>query len=369
MRLDVDYSHLWNAVRRMGADAVEVDFNITRKIIAIDPIDVNLKVGKEVDMSMIDTENGLISYEGRQVLLYIQDHGRNVQDALEDGSKGRKFHVAYCRTLEDMHIKGRYERYVATNDLSGSFYITGVHWERGTSIEGTTSLRVCKNCLMKLNYQGYRHDRVKVFSAFDLEIFFDTYSSLFPHLPMRRAGEFDAHYTRDWGEIAARHKTWISFTCENCSVDLTNHGHLLHVHHVDGVKTNNLRPNLKALCADCHRKQPHHGRMHVSHADTQRIAALRRKQNLSEVDSWEKAFSLSDPSVHGVLYHHRSQGDDVPEVGYELVDRRGVVVAQLELAWPSRRRGIAISREDMEAASVAGWDVKSMHDAVEPDPY
>ena len=180
MRLDVDYSHLWNAVRRMGADAVEVDFNITRKIIAIDPIDVNLKVGKEVDMSMIDTENGLISYEGRQVLLYIQDHGRNVQDALEDGSKGRKFHVAYCRTLEDMHIKGRYERYVATNDLSGSFYITGVHWERGTSIEGTTSLRVCKNCLMKLNYQGYRHDRVKVFSAFDLEIFFRHLQLLVP---------------------------------------------------------------------------------------------------------------------------------------------------------------------------------------------
>ena len=369
MRIDVDFSSLWNAVRRMGADSVAVDFDITRKVTAIDPIDVKLEVGEEVDLSVIDTDNGLLSKEGRQVLLYIQDHGRNVQDALEDGSKGRKFHVAYCRTLEEMYDKGRYERYVAINDLSGTFYITGVHWESGTSLDGKTPLNVCKNCLTKLIYQGYRHNRVKVFSEFDLETFFDTYSSFFPRMPMRRAGEFDGQYTRDWGEVAARYKTEVAFTCETCSVDLRGDRDLLHVHHVDGVKTNNLRSNLQALCADCHRKQPDHGRMYVSHTDTQRIAALRRKQNLSGADGWEKAFALADPGVHGVLHHCRNKGDELPEVGYELVDLRGVVVAQLDLAWPSRRRGIAISPRDLEAASAAGWGVRPMHEAVGSDLY
>lgn len=367
MRIDVDFSHLWNAVRHMGADTVEVDFDVTRKITAVDPIDVRLEMGEEVDLSAIDTDDGLLSYEGRQVLLYIQDHGRNVQDALEDGSKGRKFHVAYCRTLEEMHDKGRYERYVATNDLSGTYYITGVHWERGTSVEGNTSLEVCKNCLTKLNCQGYRHNRAKVFSAFDLEAFFDTYSSFFPRMPMRRAGDFDGQYTGDWEDVAKRYKTVVGFTCEKCNVHLRDHGHLLHVHHVDGIKTNNLRSNLKALCADCHRKQPDHGRMHVSHADARLIAALRRKQNLSGADSWERAFTLADPGVHGVLHHSRNQGDEAPEVGYEVMDRRAVVVAQLELAWPSHQRGVAISQEDLEAASAAGWNVKPMHEAVEPD--
>ena len=367
MRLDVDFSQLWNAVRRMGADSIDVDLDITRTITAIDPIDLNLELGAEVDLSEIATGNGLLSCEGRQVLLYIQDHGRDVHDALEDGSKGRKFHVAYCRTLEEMDHKGKYERYVATNHLSGTFHITGVHWENGTSVKGSTSLKVCKNCLTKLNYQGYRHNRAKVFSAFNLETFFDTYSSFFPRMPRRRAGEFDGQYTRDWGDVAARYKTRLEFTCEICNVNLRGHEHLLHVHHVDGVKINNRRSNLKALCADCHRKQPNHGRMHVSHANTQQIAALRRRQNLSGTESWEEAFALADPGVHGVLHHCRNQGDEVPEVGYAVVDRRGEVVAQLDLAWPSRRRGIAISKQDLEAASAVGWDVKSMHVAVNPD--
>ena len=184
---------------------------------------------------------------------------------------------------------------------------------------------------------------------------------------MRRAGEFDAQYTPDWREVSARYKTRVGFTCEICSVDLKDDRDLLHVHHVDGVKTNNRPSNLQALCADCHRKQPDHGRMRVSHADTQRIATLRRKQNLSGADGWEKAFALADLGVHGVLHHRRNQGDEVPEVGYEVVDRRGVVVAQLELAWPARRRGIAISQEDLKVASAAGWDVKPVHEAVDPD--
>ena len=49
----------------------------------------------------------------------------------------------------------------------------------------------------------------------------------------------------------------------------------------------------------------------------------------------------------------------------EVEDRRGMVVAQLELAWPSRRLGVAISQEDLEAAQAALWNTIPVHKAVD----
>jgi hypothetical protein len=247
--LNVDFERLYAAVRRMGADSVDPDLVVRRGVTKIDPIDIQLEEGIEVDLSEVSvTDNGLFIYKGRQVLLYIQDHGRRVQDALDDGDSGRRFHVAYCRTLEDMRSKGRYERYVATNDLSGEFYIAGYDYDSREPINGKTRLKVCKNCLSKLEYWRAGRTRDQIVAEFDLEAFFDTYKSFFPHMPRRRAGEFDGQYTADWGEVARRYKETKNFTCESCHLDLRNALSLLHVHHINGVKTNNSPANLKALC-------------------------------------------------------------------------------------------------------------------------
>lgn len=212
-----------------------------------------------------------------------QGRTRGVQGALDNGSVGNKFHVAYCQTLEEMRGKGRYERYVATNDLSGEFYIAGHDPDSGKNIDGRTRLKVCKNCLGKLYYQKYRRriDRRildRSVAAFDLEAFFDKYKSFFPHMPSRRAGKFDGQYTADWGEVARRYRERKNFTCENCRLDLRNAPHLLHVHHVNGVKTNNSPANLKALCIQCHSQQPDHSHITISDENAQRIAELRRER-------------------------------------------------------------------------------------------
>lgn len=287
MHINVDFEGLYAAVRRMEADSVDPGFVVRLEMARIDPIDIRLEKGIKVTLSEVTgPDNELLTYKGRQVLLYIQDHGVHVQDALDNGSKGKKFHVANCRTLEDKRSTGRYERYVTTNNLSGEFYITGHDdSEAKVKIEGRTRLKVCKNCLNKLDYQQYRLTRRadprtcdQIVAEFDLKAFFATYQSSFPHMPSRRAGQFDGQYTADWGEVARRYKETKNFTCESCHLDLRNALSLLHVHHINGVKTNNSPSNLKALCIQCHSQQPDHQHITISDENTRRIAELRWEQ-------------------------------------------------------------------------------------------
>lgn len=367
MRLNVDFSGLHDAVRRMGAGNIEVEvlqFDGPQREI----IDIELEEGKIIDdLSDIETDNGLLSHRGHQILLYIQDHGPRAEEAFIDSNKANKYHVADCITLEDMRAKNRFERYVITNDLSGEFPVTGVDSiNRKEKIEGKIRLNVCKNCLNHLNYRGYASDRGKkdeIFQCFDLNQFFETYSSFFPHKPRRYAGANDGFYTADWREASRSYRSSRNFICENCGVSLKGYESLLHVHHIDGVKTNNNRTNLEALCMDCHRKQPHHKHMHVPHETMKQIAVLRRDQGLGQAHNWEDALALSDPAVHGLLHKYRGKSYRIPEIGYE-VRTQNTAIAYLELAWPESKKGIAIDRKDQETAGKAGWTIKLAGEAL-----
>jgi hypothetical protein len=366
MRLSIDFSALERAVRQMGADDIDTDFKLQEEIAPLAAIDIELGIGKEVVLEDVEISNGLLSYHGRQVLLYIQDHGNFIQAALENGIKGNKFHVADCTALQTMRRKKRFERYVATNDLSENFHITGKVYATGNIIEGDARLRVCKFCLNKLNYQGYKYGRKSaIFANFSIEDFFSTYSSFFPHMPSRLAGTNDADYTPDWREVSTRYKSIKHFKCESCNVDLSSNKSLLHTHHLNGVKIDNNANNLRALCVDCHRKQPLHEHMFVSHKDMQTINSLRRRQGLTKNSDWNRIRELADPATLGVIELCRYKALRLPEVGYNLRNNHNEIIATLELAWPSDRLGVAISSEDILAAKSIGWRVTSVNDAIE----
>lgn len=112
-------------------------------------IDIELKEGKKITLSEVETDGRLLSYKAKQIVLYIRDHGEDVQAALEDGSEGRRFHITFCRTLKEMK-RDRLELYVATCDFSGEFHITGVDPENGIPLAGKADLEPCQNCLEQL---------------------------------------------------------------------------------------------------------------------------------------------------------------------------------------------------------------------------
>ena len=278
--LEVEFPLLEAAVRRMGAKKIVVEL----------PVDRELKEGKQITLDDVESRHGLLLHDSRPVILYIQDHsyGNMFEKAMEDGSKGNRFHVAYCERLQKMWAENRGKRYVVTNDLSGEFVIKGEDDEPGTA-----KLQVCKKCLEELNYSGYRNkenwgDKVDICYNFHIPIFFETYGSCFPFPRSRRAGDKE-YYTSDWEEVSWNYRKRQNFTCEECGVNLSqrNHNKLLHTHHINGVKSDNSEDNLQALCVGCHSRQPYHQHMNnneIFHKSFEQVKQLRQEQGLPLTD-------------------------------------------------------------------------------------
>lgn len=120
-----------------------------------------------------------------------------------------------------------------------------------------------------------------------------------------------------------------------------------------------------ALCVACHREQPYHAHMFIGHAEMQTINHLRREQGLLHSAGWNKVSEFCDPGLRRVLDACRHQGTNVPEVGSDVQDAKGAVVASLDLAWPQQRVGLAISDEDRAAAQKSGWRIWRINEALE----
>ncbi|GAB7230952.1 HNH endonuclease signature motif containing protein [Vibrio rotiferianus] len=360
MKLNISFKSLLKAVEIMEPEE-KGKFRVESTLEPLQTSPVVL-INKEVELKDVDVDGGLLSYQGRQVLLYIKDHGQSAQSAINIPYSGKKFHIADCATLKNMREQGRFERYVATNDTSGEFVISGF------GVEGKAVLRVCQNCLNALNYKGWSSgtSRTEILHKFNMPEFFATYSSFFPHMPSRRAETAESGYSDDWSKISSHYRVEKNFECEQCKVNMRSNRSLLHVHHVNGVKSDNRPSNLRALCIDCHSKQPMHEHMALSHRERQTINDLRKQQGLLEdLGEWKELFDYSDPGVHGVLHACRQAYLKLPDINYFVEDSFGGLAARLELAWPKHKFGVAISMNDIEDANSNGWQVVGINDFLE----
>lgn len=290
MKITIDFSELDEAVKIMGAEKI----TFAPPIEDSDPlpdaelgggyeIDDELGGGYEIPIGEVDKNPGTgpLSIKGHQVLLYIQDHGWRINEVIENPEKGNKYHVSYCQTLERMKNIDKYEKYVATNNTSGNFFITGIDSVTNELKDAVVRLKVCQHCLSKLNYKNYKSNKSSVFSAFSLEEFFTEYQPLFKHQPKRKAGNAkDDNYTKDWQNISKEYRASVGWGCEKCGVILNDHKSLLHTHHKNGVKGDNSATNLAALCILCHSEEPNHGHMakSVTFEKRNKIIRLRREQ-------------------------------------------------------------------------------------------
>lgn len=367
MKLTLNLHSLMYAVEIMEPEKRGV-FQWEHQITEKSKIDVELAYGKDVELKDVDIDSGLLSYKGRQVLLYIKDHGNAVQSVINNPSMGNKYHVADCSKLKSMRSEGRFERYVVINDTSGEFPISGSHSYGQGREDGYARLNVCKLCLGQLNYKGYGSggSRSNIFDKFNMAEFFSTYSSFFPYMPSRRGETAESGYTADWSKISSHYRVEKNFECEECQVDMRSNRSLLHVHHVNGVKSDNRSSNLRALCVDCHSKQPMHQHMALSHRERQTINCLRKEQGLlDDLVDWEKLFNLSDPGVHGVLHACRQAYLRLPEINYVVENGTDDLAAHLELAWPKHKFGIAISENDLDIANRHGWHAVGVNEFLE----
>lgn len=359
MKLHVNYESLWKAARRITDARERLELNLTSGWQApkYDVVVDELRVGKDVSLEEIDVTSKLLNFKGRHVLLYIADHGSQFEGVMRGTKEAHRFHVANCETLTLMRKQGRYQRYVATTDLSGLFKIVGVA-ENNHKIgrEGYITLRVCQNCLKTLNYKNARNGGVfKIAKTFNVREFFETYASLFKVPPNQREITMQmALYTRDWAEVSRSVRAKADWCCQACKVNLKNHPELLHTHHVNGVKNDNRTENLVALCIGCHRQQPNHAHLDLSHKNMMLLNRLRREQGLLGHLSWDDVMRFADPSLQGALALCRRDGWSVPQVEY-LYDSR-----HFDIAWPHSK--IAIDLTAQVKTEKAGWTIYSLGD-------
>lgn len=255
----------------------------------------DLDAGIEVNISDLEIGPGkLLTYQREQVLLYIKDTRSSLEELINEPENSRRFHIAECQTLADMRRKGRFERYVVTNRMTGVFKVDWLNSDTKERGETQAELKVCKNCLKELNWRGYdrpsdrlmfpdgtRLDRNGIWETFSISEFLMDYSTFFHSKPKRRDDNAGLNnYVQDWPQISELKRRQAKWRCEQCSVDLSAHPSVLHCHHRNGVVTDNSFTNLMVLCALCHAAQPSHGHMHVLPRDKQTITRARIEQRL-----------------------------------------------------------------------------------------
>ena len=230
--------------------------------------------GIEIPPDKIGSANdGTLEYAGRKVVVYIRDQSVPGDSNREQLSK---FHIADCTTLQEMRMTNRYERYVVTTRKDGLFIVNFPDrgWSQTKNESVKLQLHVCKNCLRRLNYKNYSRFRSKnasqerrkneIRDSFNLEEFFHTYTSQITKVPPHTDLTAPLNeYSPARNQISKRYREKRQWKCENCHIALGhNDGRkFLHVHHQNGVKSDNSEGNLRALCLRCHAEMPQHHHM------------------------------------------------------------------------------------------------------------
>ena len=243
-----------------------------------EPVEKRVSLDDVKQIAPLDGVGPLV-YQGQQILLYIQDTHLDRDTLLHRPRDSRRFHIAECKTIEQMRQGKRFERYVMTHKIEGKFSVEAMEPHTREREKLHAELYVCMNCLDTLGLTDSRDNWPK-FSRSD---FFRDHETFFADLPRHTAATSPpGGYPRNWNLISQTYRANLDWTCEGCGVclDQAEHRRLLHCHHRNGVTSDNSQENLQALCVECHAKQPGHGRYPPNEQERVMLGRLREQQGI-----------------------------------------------------------------------------------------
>lgn len=250
-------------LKKMGAVLVKMNSNAHWQNIDDDKLKELLQTGEtQIDISEIEIDGNVLKYKGKKIIIYIRDQYKKFYD------KGYRYHLSNCSTISKAILQKRKSRYVISLRTDGVFKINLMHDDVIVERNLKEPLTVCKNCLTNLNYKGFANlvswsSKNAIYETFSLEEYFKEYEKV-------EQGLFDFEqeinvpintYNSGFKKTSLEFRKSKNFICKDCSLNLSNHPQFLHVHHIDGNKSNDNYYNLEVICIDCHSKKPHHGRL------------------------------------------------------------------------------------------------------------
>jgi len=210
---------------------------------------------------IIPAEDGTLEYKGEKIVVYIRDQRTSSRYMATQGG-GYRFHISDCNTLTRMRDAGKYDRYVVSNRKDGKFIVNLIEFDRIVEKNVEREIPVCKNCLKLLNYSKYndapRSKKAEIWKSFVLIEYYEKYSTKIIEKPRYTDLTSPLNlYPDEWHKISNSYRESVNWKCEECGIDLNNHK-FLHVHHKNGIKSDNNKRNLQALCIKCHANKPDH---------------------------------------------------------------------------------------------------------------
>ncbi len=222
--------------------------------------------GEGIDVTFSEIEklpDETLAYKGQRVFVYIRD-----VHAMGGNSTEPKYHFMTCRTIATKNKNGSGHRYVVNAQKDGNFQLNFI--ANGYTRRETRRLKVCQNCLDESAFDGFHGamsimDKVRIVESFTPEKFFEIYSQTL-HRSVPAYGWENSpldDYTSDFPEISRRTREAAGWKCKTCSLILSEpkNRRFLHVHHIEGLRSDNAPSNLKVVCIRCHAEEPNHAHM------------------------------------------------------------------------------------------------------------